>query len=55
MAKPLAGKPEPGDFFWSGVATDFSKEPFELTMDVHPAKLENLTISPCQLSTKTKR
>jgi hypothetical protein len=47
--KALTGKPEIGsELHWTGVATAFSKEPFLLTMEVEPAKVEGMRLSPCQ-------
>jgi hypothetical protein len=55
LETPLNGQPElHTDFHWSGVPAAFSKEPFLLTMDVDPASLKNLNLTPCQ-GQRTKR
>jgi hypothetical protein len=49
LATRLSGRPElHTEFHWSGVPSAFSKEPFLLTMDVDPASLKNLNLTPCQ-------
>lgn len=49
LEKALTGKPESGsEIHWTGVATAFSKEPFLLTMEVEPSKVEGVRLSPCQ-------
>jgi hypothetical protein len=46
--KPLMGAPElHSDLRWTGVAQQFSREPFLLTMAVEPDKVEGLKTSPC--------
>jgi len=48
LAKPLAGKPEPGaELRWEGVAVAFTKNPFLLTMETEPDKISGLDVSPC--------
>jgi hypothetical protein len=55
LDKPLAGKPElSNEVHWTGVATSFSKEPFLLTMETEPSKIEGLDLSPCQPKPKKK-
>ncbi len=55
LEKALTGEPEPGsELHWTGVATAFSKDPFLLTMDVEPANVKKLTVSPCQASPRRK-
>ena len=49
LQKPLTGKPElGGELHWTGVASEFSRDPFLLIMDVEPSSVKNLTLSPCQ-------
>jgi hypothetical protein len=48
LEKPLAGKPEPNaEFQWEGVPSAFTKDPFLLTMDADPSKLQGLNLTPC--------
>ena len=48
LEKALAGKPETGsELHWTGVATAFSREPFLLTMDTEPSKVEGVRLTPC--------
>jgi hypothetical protein len=55
LDKSLTGKPELGnEVHWTAVATSFSKEPFLLTMETEPSRIEGLGLSPCQPSTKKK-
>jgi hypothetical protein len=55
LDKPLVGKLElSNDVHWTGVATSFSKEPFLLTMETEPSKIEGLGLSPCQPNLKKK-
>jgi hypothetical protein len=44
---PLTGKPEAGEIQWDGVPSDFSRDPFLLTMDTEKAKIEGLKTTPC--------
>ena len=56
LAKALTGKPERGgEIRWTGVATAFSKEPFLLTMEVEPSKVEGVRLSPCQPNPRPNR
>lgn len=49
LAKPLAGKAEPGtEFRFEGIPTAFTGAPFLLTMQSEEAKLAGLKIQPCQ-------
>ena len=44
----LTGKPELNqEFHWEGVPSDFSKDPFMLTMDTEKAKIDGLNLTPC--------
>jgi hypothetical protein len=55
LAKPLTGKPELNqEFHWEGVPSAFTKDPFLLTMDTDPAKIEGLKTAPCSVATKKK-
>jgi len=55
LEKPLTGKPETGsEIHWTGVAKAFSKEPFLLTMEVEPSKVEGARLAPCQPNPRTK-
>ena len=48
---PLSGKPELNtEFHWEGVPTEFTKEPFVLTMTVEKDKLDGLKITPCTVA-----
>jgi hypothetical protein len=48
---PLSGKPElKTEFQWEGVPTEFTKDPFLLTMTVEKAKLEGLKVTPCTVA-----
>jgi hypothetical protein len=54
LEKPLTGKPEIGaELRWTGVPIAFSKEPFLITMETEPAKIEDVRLSPCQPPRKT--
>jgi len=45
---PLKGKPATGtEFQWEGVPSAFTKDPFELTMDTEPDKIEGLMSEAC--------
>jgi len=45
---PLTGKPDLNtEFHWEGVPSEFTKEPFMLTMDTEKAKVEGLNLTPC--------
>jgi len=47
LEAPLSGKPEPNtEFHWEGVPTEFTKDPFMLTMTVEKDKLD-LKSTPC--------
>jgi hypothetical protein len=49
LEKPLTGKPEiGGEIRWTGVPRGFSKEPFLVTMETEPAKIEDVRLSTCQ-------
>ena len=49
LEKPLTGKPEiGGEIRWTGVPRAFSKEPFLVTMETEPAKIEDVRLSTCQ-------
>ena len=51
LDKPLAGKPEVNSsFYWEGVPSAFTREPFLLTMDAPVAKIKGLKIAPCASS-----
>jgi hypothetical protein len=51
LETPLKGAPAIGvDLYWSAVATAFSEEPFLLTMETDPSKVEGLRLSPCEAS-----
>jgi hypothetical protein len=55
LEKPLAGRPEiGGEIRWAGVPRAFSKEPFLVTMETEPAKIEEVRLSPCQPNTRKK-
>jgi len=55
LEKPLTGKPETGsEIHWTGVAKAFSKEPFLLTMEVEPSKVEGARLAPCQPNPRTQ-
>jgi len=55
LNKPLTGKPEINqEFHWEGVPSAFTKDPFLLTMDTDPAKIEGLKESPCSIAPKKK-
>lgn len=44
----LNGKPELNQqFHWEGVPSDFTKDPFMLTMDTEKAKIDGLNTTPC--------
>ena len=49
LEMPLKGKPEVGsEFQWEGVPSAFTKDPFNLTMDVDdPAKIDGLKTEAC--------
>lgn len=48
LAKPLAGRPEwNGEIRFQGVPAAYTRDPFSVTMDVEPAKIEGLKIAPC--------
>ena len=48
LAKPLAGKPEPGaELRWEAVAVAFTKSPFLLTMEADADKISGLELSAC--------
>ena len=54
LEKPLKGTPLLGsELHWTAVATAFSKDPFRLTMETDPSKVEGLSLSPCQARLKT--
>jgi hypothetical protein len=56
LEKPLTGKPELNqEFHWEGVPTAFTKDPFLLTMDADPAKLEGLKTAACPVVTSRKK
>jgi len=51
LEKPLKGAPAiGGELHWNAVATAFSKEPFQLTMETDPSKVGGLRLSPCEAS-----
>jgi hypothetical protein len=55
LEKPLTGKPEiGGEMRWTGVAIAFSKEPFLLTMETEPTKIEEIRLSTCQPNPRKK-
>jgi len=55
LEKALTGKPETGsEIHWTGVAKAFSKEPFLLTMEVEPSKVEGARLAPCQPNPRTQ-
>ena len=55
LEKPLTGKPEIGnEVRWTGVATAFSKEPFLVTMETEPSKIEEVRLSTCQPNPRKK-
>jgi hypothetical protein len=44
----LTGKPDLNqEFRWEGVPSEFSKDPFMLTMDTEKAKIDGLNVTPC--------
>jgi tetratricopeptide (TPR) repeat protein len=48
LAKPLPGKPAFNrELRWEGIPTVFVKEPFMLTMQTEPPKIEGLKTTPC--------
>jgi hypothetical protein len=54
LEKPLTGKPEIGaEIRWTGVPRAFSKEPFLVTIETEPVKIEEVRLSPCQPPRKT--
>ena len=49
LDKPLSGAPEPqSEFHWEGVPTEFTANPFVLTMETEAAKIVELKTSPCR-------
>jgi hypothetical protein len=56
LDKPLTGKPELNqEFHWEGVPTNFTKDPFLLTMATEAAKIEGLKTVPCAVTTSRKK
>ncbi len=47
LDKPLTGKVEPGEIEFKGVPTEFSQDPFLLTMDVEKTDITGLQESRC--------
>jgi tetratricopeptide (TPR) repeat protein len=46
--KPLRGKVDTGsEIKFEAVARDFSRQPFLLTMDADPSKIEGMSVTPC--------
>lgn len=54
--KPLTGRPETNtEFYWEGVPSAFTRDPFLLTMDTEASKIEGLKTMPCAPATTKKK
>ena len=55
LDKPLGGRPAAGgELEWEGVATEFTSQPFLLTMDAEAAKVTGLKMEPCAPAVRKK-
>jgi len=56
LDKPMTGKPAPDtQFQWEGVPSEFTQNPFLLTMETETAKIEGLKLTPCAAATAKKK
>ncbi len=47
---PLAGRPEPGPITFTGIGSEFSRDPFMLTLSVARKDIKDLKVTPCAVA-----